>query len=270
MAGFGSTSSWVPSDVDTTTPNAARVYDWYLNGGHNFDVDRDFGRRAEKLLPDVKHVALMNRQYLGRAVREMTKLGVRQFLDLGSGIPTVGNVHEIAQQGDPTARIVYADYEAVAVAHSQLILESNPNADIVQHDVRDPEAVLSDPKTRALLDFDQPIGVIMCTILHFIMDADDPFAIVRKYRDACVPGSYLAISHGTTDNRPDLQAFADAYRETANQVNLRPHDQVVRFFDGYDLIEPGLVFTPGWRPESEIDQDAAARSGVYAGVGRKR
>ncbi|HEX3790864.1 MAG TPA: SAM-dependent methyltransferase [Pseudonocardiaceae bacterium] len=262
-------TDWVPETVDTTRPNAARVYDWYLQGAHNFSVDRDFGRRAEELLPDVKRVALMNRQFLGRAVRELSDLGVTQFLDLGSGIPTVGNVHQIAQRINPEARVVYVDNEAVAVAHSQLILQDNENADIVAGDVRDPAAVLGSPIAQRLLDFSQPVGIIMCTILHFILDKDDPHGIVRRYRDACSTGSYLAISHGTTDNRPDLQAFGDAYRETANAVNLRPRDQVMPFFDGYELIEPGLVFTPAWRPDIPVDPDEAARSGVYAGVGRK-
>ncbi|HWC78595.1 MAG TPA: SAM-dependent methyltransferase [Pseudonocardiaceae bacterium] len=262
-------TDWIPAGVDTTMPNAARVYDWYLDGANNFDVDREFGRRAEQLLPDVKHVARMNRQFLGRAVRELTEAGVDQFIDLGSGIPTAGNVHEVAQKINPASRVIYVDNEPVAVAHSQLILEGNERADIVAADIRDPDAVLRNPVTRRILDFDRPIVVIMCTILHFVLDQDNPQDIVKRYRDASVPGSYLVISHGTTDNRPDLQAFGDAYRGTANQVQLRPRPDVEQFFDGYELIEPGLVFTPAWRSQIPVDADEAVRSGVYAGVGRK-
>jgi hypothetical protein len=261
---------WLPPDVDLANPNAARIYDVYLGGAHNFAVDREFARRAKELLPDVDTVARMNRSYLQRVVRELTHAGVDQFLDLGSGIPTVGNVHEIAQGINPDAKVVYVDNEAVAVAHSALILEGNDRATVVKADIRQPETVLTDEGTTALLDLSRPVAVIMCTILHFISDSDDPAGIVRTYRDALASGSYLAISHGTTDNRPDLEAFGEAYRNTPNPVTLRPRDAVEKFFDGYELIEPGLVFTPQWRPETPSDVGAEPeRAGVYAGVGRK-
>ena len=263
-------SVWTPPGVDLNRPNAARVYDVYLGGAHNFEVDREFARQAKKLLPDVDVVARMNRRFLQRVVRELANAGIDQFLDLGSGIPTVGNVHEIAQEINPGARVVYVDNEKVAVAHSQLILEHNDSASVVDADMREPGLVLDDPETKRLLDFDRPTAVIMCTILHFISDGDDPYRIVAAYRDALATGSYLAISHGTTDNRPDLQAFGDSYQRTANPVTLRPRAKVERFFEGFELIEPGLVFTPQWRPESPSDVgDEPERSGVYAGVGRK-
>ena len=263
-------NAWVPADIDLDRPNAARVYDYYLGGAHNFVVDREFAHQQKKRLPDVDHVALMNRRFLQRAVRELSTLGVHQFLDLGSGIPTVGNVHEIAQRVDPRARVVYVDSEAVAVAQSQLLLEDNEFADIVPADIREPATVLNHEITRQLLDFDQPIGVIMCTILHFVSDSSEPRRIVATYRDALSEGSYLAISHGTTDNRPDLQAFGDAYKQTANPVTLRPRAEILRFFDGFDLVDPGLVFTPQWRPEhpSEVGAEPE-KAGVYAGVDRK-
>ncbi|HEY2694681.1 MAG TPA: SAM-dependent methyltransferase [Pseudonocardiaceae bacterium] len=264
------TADWVPADVDLDRPNAARVYDYYLGGAHNFVVDRQFAHDQKKRLPDVDHVALMNRRFLQRAVRELSALGIRQFLDLGSGIPTVGNVHEIAQRVDPQARVVYVDYEAVAVAQSQLLLEDNEFADVVPADIREPEVVLNHEITQRLLDFSQPIGVIMCTILHFISDSSDPQGIVATYRDALPSGSHLAISHGTTDNRPDLQAFGDAYKQTANPVTLRPREEILKFFTGFELIDPGLVFTPQWRPEHSSEVGAEPeKSGVYAGAGRK-
>jgi hypothetical protein len=263
-------NAWPPANVDLDRPNAARVYDYYLGGAHNFVADREFAHEQKKRLPDVDHVALMNRRFLQRAVRELSALGVRQFLDLGSGIPTVGNVHEIAQRLDPQARVVYVDHETVAVAQSQLLLEDNAFADIVPADIREPEAVLDHEITRRLLDFRRPVGVIMCAILHFVSDESDPERMVATYRDALCSGSYLAMSHGTTDNRPDLQAFGDAYEQTRKPVTLRPREGILRLFEGFELIEPGLVFTPQWRPEhpSEIGDDPE-RSGVYAAVGRK-
>ncbi|WP_240437720.1 SAM-dependent methyltransferase [Sciscionella marina] len=265
----GIDDEWAELDVDLDRPNAARVYDYYLGGAYNFAVDREFAQQAEQLLPDVKYVATLNRRFLRRVVRELSALGVHQYLDLGSGIPTVGNVHEIAQETDPEARVVYVDNEAVAVMHSKRILADNPNADIVAGDFRKPAAVLEDPVTTRLLNFDEPIALIMCTILHFISDEDDPRAILGRYRDALCPGSYMAISHGTTDNRPDLQAFGDSYRKTANPVTLRSKTAIEPFFDGFELIEPGLVFTPQWRPDETETDTEPEKSGVYAGVGRK-
>ncbi|MQA11982.1 MAG: hypothetical protein GEU98_26280 [Pseudonocardiaceae bacterium] len=261
---------WVPQEVDLTRPNAARVYDYYLGGAHNFDVDREFARRAKKLLPDVATVALMNRQFLQRVVRELSHAGVRQFLDLGSGIPTVGNVHEIARAINPDARIAYVDNDAVAVAHSRLLLEDDDRADIVPADIRFPDTVLDHPITQQLLDFREPVAVIMCSILHFVSDDEDPVGIVHGYRDALCSGSYLAVSHATTDGRPDLAAFGEVYRQTANPVTVRGYHDVATFFDGFELIEPGLVFTSQWRPENPagVGDDPGA-SGAYAGVGRK-
>ncbi|HEX3782866.1 MAG TPA: SAM-dependent methyltransferase [Pseudonocardiaceae bacterium] len=263
-------SAWVLGDVDPERPDAARVYDYYLGGAHNFVVDREFAHQQKTRLPDVDQVALMNRRFLQRAVRELSALGVDQFLDLGSGIPTVGNVHEIAQQTNPRARVIYVDYEAVAVAQSQLLLADNEFADIVTADIREPMAVLDHEITRRLLDFGKPVGMIMCTILHFVPDAEEPERIVARYRDALAPGSYLAISHGTTDNRPDLQAFGDAYQQTPNPVTLRSKERIARFFDGFELIEPGIVFTPQWRPEHpSLVGEEPEKSGVYAAAGRK-
>jgi SAM-dependent methyltransferase len=262
--------SWSPPDVDLERPNAARVYDVFLGGAHNFEVDREFARRARRTLPDIDRVAQCNRAYLQRVVRELSGLGIDQFLDLGSGIPTVGNVHEIAQGINPEARVVYVDNESVAVAHSRMILEGNRRATVVDGDVRDAGAVLEHPDTRRILDFNRPIAVIMCTILHFVADDADPARIVRTYRDALATGSYLAISHGTSDNRPDLAELGQRYNNTANPTTPRPRAAVERFFDGFELIEPGLVFTPQWRPESRDDVGLdPERSGVYAGVGRK-
>lgn len=259
--------SWVPADVDLTKPNAARVYDYFLGGANNFDVDRAFARKIAEILPDAAFLAIENRSFLRRAVKYLAEQGVRQFLDLGSGIPTVGNSHEVAQAVDPSCRVVYVDFEAVAVAHSELILQDNPNADIVRADLREPNSVLKHPKTTALLDFDEPIAVMMFASIHFVDEDAEPEKIIAAYRDATVTGSYLALSHGTEDERPEVGDAVVEYQKTANPAILRTKAQVRRFFEGYELVEPGLVFTPEWH--GELDVCDPWRAGCYAGVGKK-
>jgi hypothetical protein len=256
---------WVPDDVDLTKPNAARVYDYFLGGANNFDVDRVFAKKVANILPDAPFLAIENRSFLRRAVKFLAEQGVRQFLDLGSGIPTVGNSHEIAQAVDPSCRVVYVDFEAVAVAHSELILQDNPNAAIVRADLTEPDVVLKHPITTGLLDFGEPIAVMMFASIHFVPDSAHPEELVAAYRDATVPGSYLALSHGTSDERPEVQDAVNEYQATANPAILRSRSRVMRFFDGYELVEPGLVFTPEWR--GEVDVCDPWRAGAYAGVG---
>ncbi len=258
---------WVPDDVDLSKPNAARVYDYFLGGANNFDVDRVFAKKVTQILPDAPFLAIENRSFLRRAVKFLAERGVRQFLDLGSGIPTVGNSHEIAQAVDPACRVVYVDFEAVAVAHSELILQDNPNAAIVRADLTRPESVLNHRITKELLDFDEPIAVMMFASMHFVPDGANPERIVAAYRDATAPGSWLALSHGTSDERPEVQDAVDEYQTTANPAILRPKPSVLRLFDGYELVEPGLVFTPQWRGELNVCDPW--RAGVYAGVGSK-
>jgi SAM-dependent methyltransferase len=231
-------------------------------------VDRIFAKKIAETVPDVAFLAIENRSFLRRAVKFMAEQGVRQFLDLGSGIPTVGNSHEIAQAVDPSCRVVYVDIEAVAVAHSELILADNPDADVVRADLRVPESVLTNPKTTALIDFSRPVAMMMYSSVHFVSDEDDPARIVAAYRDATVPGSYLAMSHATQDDRPDVGEAINQYKRTANPGYLRPKAEVTSFFDGYDLVEPGIVFTPEWR--GELDVSDPWRASCYAGVGIKR
>ncbi|HWC79938.1 MAG TPA: SAM-dependent methyltransferase [Pseudonocardiaceae bacterium] len=262
---------WVPSDIDLTRPNAARIYDYVLGGANNFAVDRDFAKRLLVTMPDAQVQAQQNRNFLRRAVSFLVGRGVRQFLDLGSGIPTVGNTHEVAQRLDPEVRVLYVDNEPVAVAHSELILADNPRADVLRADVADPAGVVGHPRATALLDFSRPIGVLMFAIVHFMPDEADPAGLVAGYRDATVPGSYLAMTHGTADHRPELRPVAEAYQQTANPVTLRSRAAVLALFDGYELVPPGLVFGPAWRPEVPAgDVPGEERdSTIYGAVGRK-
>ncbi|HEX4701307.1 MAG TPA: SAM-dependent methyltransferase [Pseudonocardiaceae bacterium] len=257
--------SWVPADVDLSKPNAARVYDYILGGANNFEVDREFAKRLQVLLPDAQALAQENRGFLRRSVAFLAEQGVRQFIDLGSGIPTVGNTHEVAQRTDPGARVVYVDNEPVAVAHSELILQDNENAGILRADVRDVDSVLDHDVTRRLIDFDQPVAVLMFAIVHFVTDDQDPYRLVASYRDATFPGSYLAVSHVTSDGRPEIADVTAEYQRSTSPLTERSRTDVTRLFDGYELVSPGLVFTREWRPEIELEYSLP--SPLYGGVG---
>ncbi|MGH3880977.1 MAG: SAM-dependent methyltransferase [Actinophytocola sp.] len=262
-------TNWVPTSVDLEKPSAARAYDYVLGGNHNFQVDREFVELVLRHQPEAKRFAIMNRAFMRRAVLFMVERGIRQFLDLGSGIPTVGNVHEIAQQADETSCVVYVDNEHVAVAHSQLILEHNENAAMVQADITRPRLVLNDPVTRQLLDFDQPIGLLAITIGHYILDDQDPLNVFASYRDALAPGSYLALTHLTSDfDEEKGSELTEMMKRTQNNVVTRTHEQVGQFFGDFELVEPGLVNTSRWRPEGSAP-DPSVNDGLWAGVARK-
>ena len=262
-------ADWTPEDVDLQRPNAARVYDYYLGGSHNFAVDREMARKAIKLWPDVPMIVRANRAFLARAVRYLVRQGVRQFLDLGSGIPTVGSVHEIAQAEAPDARVVYVDNDPVAVAHSRMILDDNEGTAVVQADLRHPHAILANPDVRAVVELDEPIAVLMIAVLHFVPDGDDPAGIVAGYRAAVAPGSYVAVSHATQDGQPELADEHRAlYARTATPMSMRSHAEVARLLTGWELVEPGLVRLPLWRPDpgDELPEDPVTFAG-YAAVG---
>jgi SAM-dependent methyltransferase len=177
-----------PAGVDARRANVARVYDYWLGGTENFQADRDLARQILAVEPSVRAIARANRDFLGRAVRFLCGAGIRQFLDIGSGIPTQGNVHAAAQAADPQARVVYADIDPVAIAHSRAILAENPNAAAIQADLRDPAAILADDTTRRLIDFRRPVGLLLVAVLHFIADAEEPARLVATLRDALAPG----------------------------------------------------------------------------------
>src|ERR1700733_7535909 len=209
---------------------------------------------------------------LPRAGRFLAANGIRQFLDIGSGIPTEGNVHEIAQRADPDARIVYADVDPVAVAHSRAILDGNQGAAVIEADLREPAEILRNATVRGMIEFAQPVGLLLVAVLHFLADADDPWRIVATLRDALAPGSYLAICHGTSEGTPvALRAAEKVYnRSVATSVHVRPRAGILRFFDGFDLVDPGLFYIPEWRGDSPQDmpKDPSTFWGLV-GVGRK-
>ncbi len=268
VAGYG------PRPLDLNLPNSARLYDVFLGGDHNTAVDRELAARIGAEAPHWILGARLNRRFLRRAVEYMTAQGIDQFLDLGSGIPTVGNVHEIAQQGDPYAKTVYVDYETVAVHTAQQLLAGTEHATILHADLRDPAGVLDHPETRRLLDFSRPVGLLIVGVLLFIPPEDRPEAIVAAYRDRLAPGSYLAISQASNDCplpavAAEIENVVAGYRDSDEQLTLRSRDEILSWFAGTELVDPGLVYYPDWRSEDEpLDQAQLDCRYGYVGLGR--
>jgi hypothetical protein len=264
-----SSEEWVPEGIDVERPSSARIYDYALGGAHNFAVDRAVAEQLLAVYPQGPQVAQANRAFLRRAVEFLVDAGIRQFLDIGSGIPTVGHVHDIAQAKAPESRVVFVDIDPVAVEHSRLMLAGNDLTAVVQQDVRRPEQILAAPEVQRLLDFEKPIAVLAVALFHFI--TDDPRHLVARLTEPLVAGSYLVISHATQDGEQDWAAAKVAYDRAGIQGTTRSRAQVEALFGGFDLVEPGVVWVPMWRPESSYDVffDQPAAAGVYAGVGRK-
>jgi S-adenosyl methyltransferase len=263
---------WVPPGVDVKRANPARVYDYLVGGSHNFLADQDLGRAIAAVEPNARVFARANRAFLGRAVRFLAGAGIRQFLDIGSGIPTQGNVHEVAQRAAPGARVGYVDVDPVAIAHSKAILAGNQDAAIVEGDLRDPEKILAHDGTRRLIDFSRPVGLLLVAVLHFIADAEDPWRVVATLHESLAPGSYLVLGQGTGEGKPArAQAFEKVYnRSVATQIHLRPRAEILRFFDGFDLVDPGLVYVSQWRPDSPADVPSdPSQFGNLVGAARK-
>jgi hypothetical protein len=258
--------AWAPPEVDLERPSTARIYDYMLGGLHNFAIDRQMAEQVLAVGPQIRLAAHANRGFLRRAVEYLAGAGIRQFLDLGSGIPTVGNVHEAAHRVAPDAKVVYVDVDPVAVAHSEAIVEGDERVTVVQADIRDPDTLLEDPRVTGALDFTQPVAVLIVAVLHFVPDADDPARVVARLRDAIAPGSYIGISQVATIPHvtPEQQAVADRYTK-ANAVALRDRDQIATFFDGLELVEPGLVDPAKWRADGDVTEMVPS----FAGVGRK-
>jgi hypothetical protein len=266
-------SEGLPQGIDPDKASVARMYDAMLGGQHNFTIDREAVAAFTAIDPQVRTLARANRAFLGRAIRFLVDSGVRQFIDLGSGIPTQGNVHEVAQAASPGARVVYVDKDPVAVAHSASLLADNPDADIVDADIRRPADVLSSPQVRKLIDFEQPVAVLMVAILHFVTPEENPAGIVAAFHDALPDGSWLALTHATNEDRPDTAAaVGQLYKSRATSpVTARSHNDVLDLFTGFDLVKPGLVYVPLWRPDPDDRiPDNPSEYWVYAGVGRKR
>ena len=260
----------LPTEIDLSRPSAARVYDYFLGGAHNFEIDRQLAEQIAAMTPNLAATMRSGREFLRRAVRVLLDAGIDQFLDIGSGIPTVGNVHEVAQAANPDARIVYVDIDPVAVAHSHELLAGNERATAVLADLREPKLILDHARSSGLIDFDRPLGILLAGVVHFVPDADRPADILATLRAAAAPGSYLVISHSTFEDQP--QEMLDAQRlsaRTATEITLRSRAEITGFFGDWTILEPGVVHMPLWRPESPSDVDEhPERFGAFGGVAR--
>ncbi len=266
-----SNDQWGTDQVPLDRPSAARIYDYYLGGYHNFEVDRKIGDMMLAIAPDLRLHSLMNRAFLQRVVTMMVEEGIDQFLDLGSGIPTVGNVHEAARALNPETHVVYVDSDAVAVTHGKAMLANDPRATIIRADILEHESILAHPDVVALLDFDRPLGLLLVATLPLIVDDEDASRVVRTFGEVLVPGSLMAISHSAAEATiPGIEKLQELFGQASAAVS-RYGDQILRYFDGFELVEPGLVPTPQWRPESPDDLLVSEPERVYfvAGVGRK-
>jgi hypothetical protein len=258
-------SDW--NDLDTHTPNPARMYDYLLGGAANFAADRAAVAEVLRINPHGRRHTQANRAFMRRVVRFLAGRGVWQFLDLGSGVPTVGPVHEIAQQSAPDARVVYVDNEPIAANYSRRVLAGVPGTAVVQADLRDVGGVVAE--AGELLDFAQPVAVLAFAVVHFLADDAVAAELVAAYRDRTVAGSWLALSHGSADGDAAVGAAVQVYRRSSMPGTLRSRAQVAALFDGYELVDPGVVYVPDWHPDPDSDPDTIT-SAFVGGLGLRR
>ncbi|MEV0253839.1 SAM-dependent methyltransferase [Streptomyces sp. NPDC050732] len=266
--------AWAPPGIDISMPSVSRIYDYYLGGSHNFEVDREAAREAMEHMPGLPKIMQANRAFMRRAVRHAVAGGVTQFLDIGSGIPTFGNVHEVARQASPEARVVYVDHDPVAVAHSRSVLDGTEGTAALAADLRKPRDILGSSEVTSVLDLDRPVALLLVAVLHFVEDAYDPYAAVAELRDAMAPGSLVILSHASYEGIPvppeQAGRTVGVYKDIRNPLIMRSRDQIARFFEGYDMVEPGLVPMPHWRPDTAPEEEDPYSFSGFAGVGRKR
>jgi hypothetical protein len=261
-----------PPGIDVRRPNMARMYNYALGGKDNFASDREAVQNLFRLAPENAYVPKANRQFLAKAVRFAAEQGIRQFLDLGAGLPSQGSTHEVARLVQPGARVVYVDSDPVVLTHARALLVGNDSGlAVIDEDIRDATRVIEHPQTQRLIDFSQPAAVLLVAVLHGIPDADDPRGIVAEYVRPLAPGSYVILSHLTSDGHPaDIVAKKEAvFAKSATPMAYRSRDEIERFFDGLDLVEPGLTTVTRWREVPSDEQFDAAGSWTLAGVGRK-
>jgi hypothetical protein len=246
------------------------MYDYYLGGKDNYPADRKAAEEVIAMLPDgvIRGTAQQNRMFMGRAVRYLVaEAGIRQFLDIGTGLPTMGNVHEVAQSAAPDVRVAYVDHDPVVLAHARDMLHGVGNTTIVEHDLRRPGEIIADREVRSLLDFGRPVGVLLVAILHFIQDEEDPRGIIGELMGAVPPGSYLVLSHATADAVPEWAEVTRVYAKATSGLRNRTRAEVEALFEGLELVDPGVSWVHEWRPDAETG--APGRSVGWCGVARK-
>ncbi|GAA2484386.1 SAM-dependent methyltransferase [Streptomyces thermolineatus] len=265
MSGFA-----VP-DVDPKVPSIARTYDYMIGGKDNYESDRAVGDHIKQNMPGAQAIAVENRKVLVRAVRHIAETtGIRQFLDMGSGLPTADNVHQVAQRHAPDTRVVYVDNDPAVLAHGRALLGTNDRTTVIQADAREPQAILDHPETRRLIDFDRPVAVIMCAILHHLNDDEDPAGIVRFWRDRVPSGSHFFITHFRTEHNPETAEIEGVLQQSFGRGRWRDDAEITAFFDGLEILEPGLVPTALWRPDVEADRELTTWERlIVGGLARK-
>lgn len=262
----------IPPEINTNAPQSARVYDYWLGGKDHFPADRALGDAIAEALPTIRTQVRAQRAFLGRAVRYLTRdAGVRQFLDIGTGIPSAGNVHDVAQEIAPESRVLYVDNDPIVLAHARALMSGTPQGSVafIQADLREPEAILGDPAVAGTLDLAEPVGLVLIGVMHHLRDDDDPRRIVATLVDALAPGSYLVLSQSTPDFDPDAMGALAAASEQGGIANVpRSLADTEPFFAGLELVEPGLVPMATWHPDPGEGQDPRSVY-AYGGVARK-
>jgi len=267
----------VPPGVDPSVPSPARIYDYILGGSYNYPADRVVAERALAAVPEVRDIMLANRGFHGRAARWMAEQGVDQFIDIGSGLPTVRNTHETVRRVIPGARVAYVDIDPMVAAYAGELLTDPENTRVIIADARDPDGVLGDPEITDLIDFARPAGFLITAVLHFVTDEQDPWRIISRYLAALAPGSYLALSHATGDKAPprSVEAGRRTYANASQQLHFRSRAEVARFFDGLELVpayqgaRPGLAYLGEWGAEDPLLADSDGSRWAYCGVARR-
>jgi hypothetical protein len=258
--------------IDTNVPQSARVYDFLLGGKDNYAADRAVGAALIELVPTLPLHVKANRAFLARAVRYLvSEAGIRQFLDIGTGIPTANNVHEVAQEIAPESRVLYVDYDPIVLAHARALMTGSPagKTAFIVGDLREPESILADPAVASTLDLDEPVALMLLGILHHVHDEEDPVGIVSTLLDALPSGSYMTVSHPTADFDPDgMAAVAASAEQSGIPYVARSRAEIEPFFRGLELVDPGLVPLLGWRPDADTSPDLNSVSG-YVAMGRK-
>ncbi|MEV5989125.1 SAM-dependent methyltransferase [Streptomyces sp. NPDC052051] len=255
--------------IDTSKPHSARMYDWFLGGKDSYPVDWEAAEQVKEFFPQVEELARANRNFMHRASRTLAQMGIRQFLDIGTGIPTEPNLHQVVQEVAPDSKVVYVDNDPIVLRHAQALLKSSPEGrtDYIQADACMPELIIEAAKET--LSFDEPVALSMVALLHFIPDEFGAFDVVRRLVESLPAGSCLVLSHATADFEPDTwHAVVDVYRRNGTPVQVRSRSEFARFFSGLELIEPGIEFVTNWRPEA-AEQGLGNRLPLYVGVAQK-
>jgi len=268
----------VPPGIDPTRPSPARLYDYYLGGSDNFPADREAAERIRARMPELADAAWANRGFHQRAAVWMAfSCGIGQFIDIGSGLPTQNNTHQAVQKVAPDARVVYVDHDPLVRVHASALLTGEGSTRVITADLRDPDSVLNDPQTRELIDFGQPVGLLMTAVVHFVADSSDPWGLVARYVGALAPGSYLALSHITADQKPPaaVQAILDIYAGATEQIYMRTRAEVQRFFNGLELVPPyegapaAVTYVGEWGAEDPALADSDGSRWCYGAVARR-